>query len=276
MTLTESVFHLSSGHNLATYHKKPAKDHHKAIILLHGYAEYTDRYRSFITRLSNEGYHVFAIDHVGHGRSSGTQALISSVSDLTSDVSEWFVTLKQNYPEMQWYVFGHSMGGGIAIDFALKHQSELKAMILSAPLIVLPDTVPEFVKGIGRIIAKIVPSLPLIPLDADALSRDPGVVKRYLSEPRVYSGRVKAGTAIALDSFATKIQQRLSEIDLPFWVGHGTLDRVTDPAGSKMLRQRSTSTDKTYKAYNGLFHELLNEPESEVVIHDILHWLRKH
>jgi lysophospholipase len=124
-------------------------------------------------------------------------------------------------------------------------------------------------------LAAIVPSLPLIPIDFEALSRDPGVVKRYKEDPRVYSGKVKAGTAIALDEFTTYIQPRLHELELPFWAGHGTLDRVTDPAGTKLLLANASSADKTIKMYHGLFHELLNEPEQDIVIHDILHWLRK-
>ncbi|MCC5926214.1 MAG: lysophospholipase [Bacteroidetes bacterium] len=275
MTLDEATLTLPDGTLLATYHKNPAKEHNKAILLFHGYAEYTDRYRSFITRLSNEGYHVFALDYRGHGRSAGARGAVQSVQQLTKDATFWFEAIQRQHPSLDYMVFGHSMGGGLAIDFALQHQEKLKGVVLSAPLIALPDMVPGFVKAIGRILAALFPALPLIPIDFDALSRDPGVVKRYREDPKIYSGRVKAGTAVALDVFTEYIQNRLHELKLPFWAGHGTLDRVTDAAGTKMLAARASSADKTTKMYHGLFHELLNEPEQEIVIHDILHWLRK-
>jgi acylglycerol lipase len=276
MTLLESVFITSRGEKLATYHKKASNTSQRAIVIMHGYAEYVDRYRSFITRLSNEGYHVFALDHHGHGRSEGRRALLRSFDTLVSDASDWFVQLKRDNPDFQWYLFGHSMGGGIAVNLALLHPQDFRGMLLSGPLLLLPDTVPAMVKFVGRIIARLMPWVPLIPIDKDGISRDPGVVRRYLADPMVYSGPIKARTAIEIDQFTVRIQHRLSEITVPFWVGHGSLDRITDPRGSKLLAEKAASEDKTLKIYNGLFHELLNEPEAEIVIHDILHWLRRH
>jgi len=275
MTLYESSVTMADGCTLATYHKPPSREHNKAILVFHGYGEHTGRYRSFITKLSNEGYHVFAYDHRGHGKSAGTRALVTSVQQLTDDASRVFSMLVDQHPDLQWMVFGHSMGGGVAVDFVLRQQQKLKGFMLSGPLIALPSHVPEFLKPIGRAVGRLFPGLPLVPIDLQALSRDPGVVTRYREDPLVYSGSVRAGTARALDSFTFYIQPRLSEIKLPFWVGHGSLDRVTDPQGSKWLHARAASQDKTLKMYHGLFHELLNEPEREVVIHDLLHWLTR-
>lgn len=275
MIYKESVFVAKRGQKLATYYKVAANESSDAILLFHGYAEHVGRYRSFIDRLSRVGFHVFAIDHHGHGNSEGTFGLLKSFDTLVDDASEWFDSLKKQHPDFKWHVFGHSMGGGIALNFTLHHQSELQTMMLSGPLIMLPDGTPEIVKAIGRVVAAILPSVPIIPIDFDAISRDPDVVQRYKDDPRVYSGKVRARTAIEMDKFANRIQKRLSEITLPFWVGHGDLDRIVSPLGSKLLYDEASSTDKTMKLYNGLFHEILNEPESAVVTHDITLWLKK-
>lgn len=276
MTLRESVFITPRGEKLATYYKQPSNSSDRAVLLVHGYAEYVDRYRAFITRLSNEGYHVFAMDHHGHGRSEGKRALLRSFDTLVSDVSEWFTQLRAEHPNMQWFVFGHSMGGGVAVSLCLEQQHHVQGMVLSGPLLKLPDTVPAIAKVIGRLIASVFPSLPMIPIDKAGISRDPGVIQRYIADPMVYSGPIKARTAIEVDQFTQRICQQFDKITVPFWVGHGTLDRITDPSGSKLLVEMAASADKTLKLYNGLFHELLNEPEAEVVMHDMLHWLRKH
>ncbi len=276
MLFKESEFKNAQGITVKVYYKSSVSESQKAILLFHGYAEYVDRYRSFMDRLSREGYHVYAIDHAGHGRSGGKRALVKRFSNLTEDASQLFGMLRTQHPSMQWYVFGHSMGGGVALDFTLRHQDELKGMMLSGPLIALPDNVPGIVRVIGRILSKITPSLPIVPIEFEALSRDPDVVKRYREDPMVYPGAVRARTAIELDNFTGYIQKRLSEIRLPFWVGHGSLDRVTLPTGSRMLADQAASKDKTHKIYHGLFHEILNEPEGEVVTHDIVQWLKKH
>lgn len=275
MLLKKSHFQTQRGDKLAVYTKDSVTESNRAMIVFHGYAEYVDRYRSFIDRLSKEGFHVFAIDHMGHGRSDGKRAYINDFNQLVDDASAWFGSLKSAHPELDWYVFGHSMGGGVALNFALQHQDELKAMVLSGPLIKLPDNVPAFLKAVGRVVAMVAPSLPVVPIEFDLLSRDPEVVKCYKEDPMIYTSSVRAKTAIELDEFAKRIQFRLHELHIPFWVGHGSLDRITDPAGSRKLYEQASSIDKTLKMYHGLFHEILNEPEGQVVIHEMMQWLKK-
>lgn len=275
MIFKESVYQTQRGQNLATYYKASAVESRNAILFFHGYAEYLTRYRSFIDRLSREGYHVFGLDHHGHGKSDGKPGLINSFDTLIEDASEWYTSINKDNPDFTWSVFGHSMGGGVALQFTLEHQEELKNLILSGPLVMLPDETSGALRFFGNLAASMFPSMPLIPIDFDAICRDPEVVRRYKEDPLIYSGKVRARTAIELDAFTSRIQARLSEIILPVWIGHGDLDRITNPLGSKLLHQKSESKDKTLKLYNGLFHEILNEPESEVVIHDIVMWLKK-
>jgi alpha-beta hydrolase superfamily lysophospholipase len=126
------------------------------------------------------------------------------------------------------------------------------------------------------LIAKVAPSLPVVPLDLDLISRDPDVVRIYKEDPLVYSDKVRARTAVELERLSLMLQSKLHQLTVPVWIGHGSLDRVTDPEGSKFLHQRAASTDKTLNMYHGLFHEILNEPEGQVVIHDMVLWLSKH
>lgn len=276
MLFKRSHFQSTGNRKLAMYSKESVvPDSRKAILVIHGYAEYIDRYRSLIDRLSKEGYHVFAIDHYGHGRSDGTKGLIRNMNHLLDDISEWFDSLKAQNKDFQWYVFGHSMGGGIALELTLRHQDSVQALVLSGALIKLPDTFSEWVKVLVRFIARIVPSIPIVPVDLDLLSRDPDVVRIYKEDPLVYSEKARARTAVEIERLSLFIQSKLDQLSVPVWIGHGSLDRVTDPQGSRMLHQKATSQDKTLKIYHGLFHELLNEPEGQVVMHDIIQWLSK-
>jgi alpha-beta hydrolase superfamily lysophospholipase len=61
----------------------------------------------------------------------------------------------------------------------------------------------------------------------------------------------------------------------PLLILHGTGDVVTDPKGSRQLHACAGSTDKTLHLYPGLYHEVLNEPERETVLSDLLAWLNR-
>jgi alpha-beta hydrolase superfamily lysophospholipase len=54
---------------------------------------------------------------------------------------------------------------------------------------------------------------------------------------------------------------------------HGTADRITPPQGSEMIVERAGSEDKSIIRYDGLYHELLNEPERQKVLDDIAEWI---
>ena len=277
MNITADDFTTGLGLRLKTYYKKPVKDSKRAVLLLHGYAEYIGRYSRLVVRLCNEGYHVFGLDHAGHGNSEGKRALIKDFSVLSENAAEWLTYCHDKYPDFQWFLFGHSMGGGVALDLTLRNPSiKLAGLILSGPMIQLPPAVPDFLKPIGHWLGRVFPELPVVPLDLELLSRDSDVVRRYKNDPLIYSSRVKAATAAQFDLFTSGLPQRLGDVTVPFWVGHGGSDRVTDPKGSRMLKSLARSADKTLKIYDGLYHELLNEPESEMVMNDIIRWMNKH
>lgn len=266
----ESIFR-----NRATLVWEPREARKIGIMLLHGYAEHARRYRTFGDRLANDGYHVFAIEHIGHGKSDGRRAFIPDFKQVREETAAWFDLLRQNNPDFRWAVFGHSMGGLIASWLALDRGEQLSAVMLSGPLIEPPAGISEIVKKIARVLAKVVPALPAVAFDIDGLCRDPEVVRRYKADPLVYTGKIRVGTGIQLENAIHELLPRMGEIRLPLWIGHGSLDRLAMPSGSLHLFQMASSTDKERKLYNGLYHEILNEPEGEVVLHDITYWLKK-
>lgn len=78
--------------------------------------------------------------------------------------------------------------------------------------------------------------------------------------------------AAAIDSFP----ERVTAITVPTLIMYGTADRLCPPAGSVMLGERIGAADKTITPYDGLYHEILNEPEQEQVLDEISRWLGAH
>ena len=174
----------------------------------------------------------------------------------------------------RWLLLGHSMGGAIALSYALDHQADLKALALSGPAVIIATGTPKIVMQLGKIVGKYLPDVPVENLEAAAVSRDQKVVDKYNADPLVHHGKVPAGIARGMITAAEGFPARLPSLTIPVLLQHGSDDRLTDPAGSKLVADLSGSSDVTLKVYDGLYHEIFNEPEQEEVLNDLIEWLR--
>jgi alpha-beta hydrolase superfamily lysophospholipase len=73
-----------------------------------------------------------------------------------------------------------------------------------------------------------------------------------------------------------RFPDELPKLTLPILVLHGQDDKLVPPAASELVNDRAGSGDKTIIRYEGLHHEILNEPERERVVGDIADWLDAH
>ena len=73
-----------------------------------------------------------------------------------------------------------------------------------------------------------------------------------------------------------RVTAEVDKITLPFIVVQGSQDKLVDPAGAQMLYDKASSKDKTIKVYDGLYHEVFNEPERARVLKDVETWLAAH
>ena len=242
------------------------------IVLVHGLGEHSGRYDHVVARLVGEGYAVHALDHRGHGRSDGPRALIEDMDDAVADLDTLVDMAVAAQPGLPVFMLGHSMGGLLGLRFALAHQDRLAGLILSAALAQL-DAVPKPLELVGRALSVIAPRAPLIAIDATLVSRDPAVVEAYRSDPLVHHGKVPARTAVQLADTVQRFPTTVGAITVPTLILYGTADGLAPPAGSVMLGERIGAADTTVTAYDGLFHEILNEPERETVLADIVGWL---
>jgi alpha-beta hydrolase superfamily lysophospholipase len=243
-----------------------------AIVLVHGLGEHSGRYDHVVERLLHEGYAVHTVDHRGHGRSDGSRALIEDMDHVVTDLDILVDQTVAALPGVPVFLLGHSMGGLISLRYALAHQDRLAGMILSASLAQL-DPVPKPLDMVARTLSVIAPRAPLIALDSALVSRDPAVVSDYRSDPLVHHGKVPARTAVQLADSVARFPDTVGAITVPALILYGTADGLCPPAGSVMLGERIGSADTTVTAYDGLFHEILNEPERETVLDDIVGWL---
>ena len=250
----------------------PARTARGVIVLVHGAGEHSGRYEHVVARLVDEGYAVHASDHRGHGRSDGPRAFIEDMDDVVADVDSLVDRAVRSQPAVPLFMLGHSMGGLIALRYALIHQQRLSGLILSAALAAI-ESVPKPLELVGRALSVVAPRTPLIAIDATLVSRDAAVVEAYISDPLVHHGKLPARTAAQLADAVESLPATVGAITVPALILYGTADGLAPPAGSVMLGERIGAADKAVTAYEGLLHEILNEPERDAVLADIVAWL---
>ncbi len=246
------------------------------VVAVHGYSEHSGRHLDLARRLAGVGYAVRLFDLRGHGFSEGPRAFVRSFGDYLRDLQQFVERIQNEAPGAPLFLFGHSMGGLIAAQWALEHQSKLRGLILSAAALKVNDHMHPFLQRISGLVAAVAPRLPSIHLDETAISRRPEAVQAYRDDPLVYHGGMPARTGAELLRSTRQIARRFPELTLPLLIMHGSEDRLTDPEGSRRLYEMSRSTDKTLRLYPGLYHELSQEPEREQVMTDLVEWLQAH
>ena len=240
------------------------------VAIAHGFGEHSGRYEHVASALVRHGFAVYALDHHGHGRSEGTRARIS-FADAVADLDQLVSLATEQCPGRPVFLLGHSMGGALALRYAMAHGDRLSGLIVSAPLVEVEGR--AVAKLMGRLLGAAAPGLPVARLDPNLVSRDPGVVSAYVEDPLVHHGPVPAGTAAEFLRHAATLPDDVSRITLPALLMYGTGDRLCAPSGAVMVSERIGAEDLTVRAYPDLYHEILNEPERERVIGDLIGWL---
>jgi acylglycerol lipase len=273
MTHRESEFEGVGGVRLFGQSWLPDRQPRAVVVIAHGAGEHSGRYAHVAARLIDEGYAVYALDHRGHGRSGGPRAVVDRMDSAVADLDQLITTAASEQPGVPIFLLGHSMGGTIALRYAIAHQDRLTGLILSGPLAALEAASPV-TRLIAKLLSALSPRLGLFAVDSNLVSRDPEVVKAYEDDPLVHHGRLPARTIAELASAVQSFPETVGSITVPTLIMYGSGDHLVPPAGSMMLNDRIGAADTTLKTYDGLYHEILNEPERDAVMDDMCSWLR--
>ena len=254
----------------------PGTDPKAVVLLVHGLGEHCERYTALADALNNANYAVCSLDLPGHGQSEGVRGHIDKFSDFQEAVLSLRTKIKQWYPALSVFLLGHSMGGLISTHLLLEKQALFKGALLSGAAIQSPQVPPAWQLGIMKGIAMVAPKFGALTLDASSISRDPAVVEKYMRDPLVNKGKLSARLLVEMFNTMNECKQRAEEIELPIRIMHGSCDVMAAPEGSELLHGRISSEDKEIEIYEGLFHEIFNEPEGEDIYRQVVDWLDRH
>ena len=273
--------------------------------IAHGIAEHIDRYRPFMEFLADNGFVAAGNDHLGHGKSirvpeeQGFFAEKDGWWRVVDDMDKLHDIMSNEYPELHYVLFGHSMGSFLTRTYLIKHPDKYDGVILSgtghqSPALVLGGNAAASVMaklngamGDGTKLDSLAFGSYLSKIENprtkfDWLSRDAEQVDKYIADPLCgFVGKIGLyrdmmhGIKFITDK--KNIAQMNKEKPVYFMSGDG------DPVGDY-----GKGVERAYKAfcdaglhdvfmrlYPGGRHEMLNETNKEQVYQDILNWLNE-
>ncbi|MBI3333559.1 MAG: lysophospholipase [Candidatus Omnitrophica bacterium] len=242
-------------------------------LLVHGLGEHSGRYEDLAQDLTRRGLSVWAMDHRGHGCSQGRRGDCRGLADFVEDLDRLVEELKGQKPALPRILIGHSLGGLIALAYAVRHPAAARALALSSPAFRLAQDPPPLKVGLAEALARLLPLTP-IPngLDPRYISRDPRVVEAYQRDPLVHRV-LTARCAVALREAMTDSPKLAEGLKIPCLILQAGSDRICDPEAAERFSRAAKDSLVTFRRYEGLYHELFNEPERARVVEDLVRWI---
>jgi acylglycerol lipase len=267
---TPSTLRTRDGLALSTWHY-PSPAPRARVVLLHGYAEHRGRYPHVLEALTEAGFDCHALDLRGHGRSEGVRGHVLRFGDYLDDLDLFLAELPRD--PLPRFLFGHSLGGLLALRYVLHRPEAFAALAVSSPYLHLATDVHFLKEAVATAVSRLAPTLlTKSPIEAKALSHDPAMVEAYIADPLVFK-TLNARWFFESRRAQEEVLERAGEIRLPVLMMIGSADPMAQPERSKEVFERLGSADKTLKVYDGFLHEVLNEIGRERVIQDLVSWL---
>lgn len=258
---------------------EPAGGTPKALIaLIHGLGEHTGRYTHVAQVLTEAGYALVGFDLRGHGKSDGPRGHTSSLDAYMQDIRQFFGLLKQRYPDIPCFLYGHSLGGLLTLTYAIQYGAGLRGVVVTSSALSSPLQKQKAKVAMAKILGSLLPTVTLPSgLESAAISHDPDVVQKYIQDPLVHSS-----TSLGFGKAALKAVDlcftRAREFPAPLLMMHGTGDRIAYASGSEEFAGlvSAAGCEVTLNLWKDLYHELHNEPEKAKVFKFMIEWLDRH
>ena len=272
--ITELQLTTSDGLTLYAWDRRPPVPARAVIAHVHGMGEHSRRYDHLTGYWSAHGYASAGFDLRGHGRSQGQRGHTLSYDRLMEDIGLFLDHVGAAWPGLPVVLYGHSMGGNLVLNYAIRRRPRLAAVVATAPYLRLAFSPPAWKVGMARWLERLAPSMSQrTGLDIGALSRDAEVVRRYQADPLVHD-RITTACFMAVHPAGEWVIPRASELAVPALLMHGSADRITSLAGSQSFVDASSGKAQL-QVWDGYLHEIHNEPGWEQVAAFALEWMEK-
>jgi len=225
--------------------------------LVHGFGEHSARYAGMAEYLNGRGISVVALDLKGHGRSDGKRGVIRGFDDFREDVALLLGKTRSIFPDAPHILYGHSMGGGIVLDYGFNPDADIRAIIASAPLINLAEPVPALMRMMAKLMGKLSPKGAMSqPIVGEKISTLKAEQKLYMDDP-LNHGQMGFRTAVGLVENGERISAQAQNWTAPLLLLHARDDVLTDFAASEAFAAKARNV--SFHAFDHVAHEMHND-----------------
>ncbi len=246
-----------------------------ACLVIHGLAEHSGRYATLAQTLVSHSFAVWAMDHRGHGRSEGRRGDCRSLAEFVQDLHQLVQEVQANFQKVPRVLIGHSLGGLIALAYAVEHPLAVQAVAVSSPALRLAQAPSKAKVYIAKGLAHLLPTTP-IPngVNPQHLSHDPQVVEAYEKDPLVHRV-LTARCAVALQRAMQEAPRLAVKLKVPCLILQAGSDLVCDPQESASFAKNVQNATVSFRRYEGLYHELFNEPQRGEIMEELCSWIKQ-
>lgn len=264
---------LSNGQVLRGMIHSPGENAKAVIILIHGLGEHIQRYIYWADLFKKEGISFAGVDLPGHGRSEGKRGYIKSYTQIGEMIDILLKSCNKTFPGIPIYLYGHSLGGGIVLDYVLRRNPKIKGAIVTSPWLLLAFEPPRIKLLLVSLMKHLIPRLTQpAGLNISHLSHDENVVEKYRIDPLVH-GKISISLFDGAIGAAKYSLSHASELKVKTLLLHGSDDMITSPEGSRDFAGKTGMVE--LKIWDGGYHELHNEPFKEDVFKYIINWINR-
>ena len=308
MKMLNRVLISDDGHRMYTYIFIPDSKPKGIVQIVHGLGEHAGRYKEFAEKLNEAGFLVCADDHRGFGRSTVSKDQIGHIADekghelIIEDLRHLMVNTKADYPNIPYFMFGHSMGSFLTRGFLIKYYKDLDGAIIMGTrgkmkgIENFGKTIANFQKSIfgGRKRAHLLDKLsvggygkkffPKENSDLAWLTSDKEEIKKVQEDEYFADKPASIETYIQMfeliDKISNKDNYSSMNKDFPILLISGDKDPVGDMGkGVKWVYDMYKSLgfkDVNISLYKDGRHEILNDVQGDDVYNEIIAWLNSH
>ena len=251
----------------------------KAVLLfVHGLAEHSGRYLNPALYLAPRGYACYALDCRGHGRSAGRRVHVTRFDEFVQDVRTVGSLVRARHPGLAFFLVGHSQGGLIVLRYVLRQPEGLAGVVASAPALgVHPAMKPSATTVfLAQTLSRLAPKALLDNhVDPRALCHDEAVVEAYRRDPLV-SRKVSARWYTSIVDAMAEVWSDAPGLSVPALVMASGADRLVSTDATRRWVERAPRDRVEHVVWDGLYHEMFNEPERDLVFKRMEGWLDRH
>jgi alpha-beta hydrolase superfamily lysophospholipase len=250
---------------------RPEENAEAAVILVHGLGEHIGRYSAWAGDLKQEGIGITGVDLPGHGYSGGRRGDIRGIEVIDEIIGRLLVKAVKTFQDTPLFLYGHSLGGCLVLDYILRNEPGIAGAIVTSPWLKLTKAPARAKLLLAAAVRRVYPGLRQPSgLNAAHLSRDQGVVEKYMTDPLVHD-RISVRLFHMATMAASRALAGAHRLKIPLLLMHGSDDLICSPAGSREFASMTPMAE--LEIWNGGYHELHNEFFRQDVFKYITRWI---